>query len=163
MEKVTISYIIMTLFEFHVYKHCQVSGGLFPQWRWTIIWGAPVTEPGSFTSDSISTSINKLLRHRRSLGDFFDVCVVHELCRKPHGCLLWFIFRTYRRRPFLFWPTNRIWKVPWRRQRSPSLSHSTPSRHTRGTSRRAAHSRAKGALNTHLTHTLLSLKPPVHR
>lgn len=91
----------------------------------------------------------------RSFGEF-SVSFLHQLRRKHHGRVLWVEFRTFRRRPFSFWPTNRMWKVPWRRRRSPSVSHSTTSQHTHGTYKAAAHWQEKGELNTHLTHSALS-------
>lgn len=117
---------------------------------------------GSFTSAWVSSQLvfkysteSAFLCHRRSLGDF-RVSFLYHLCRKCHVCVFCAEFRTFRRRPFWFWPTNRMWKVPWRRQRSPSVSHSTPSQHTHGTSKPAAHWREKGELNTNLTHSPLS-------
>lgn len=57
--------------------------------------------------------------------------------------------------PFLFWPTNRMWKARWRRQRSLSASHSTPSHHTRGMFRPAAPWQEKGESTYHTSHSLL--------
>lgn len=57
------------------------------------------------------------------------------------------LFRTYRMQPFSSWPTNRTWRVPWQRQRSPSSSRSTPSQHTPGMFKLAAPWQERGESN----------------
>lgn len=107
-------------------------------------------------SQQVNACLNVPLREHFCVTDAvwgsFRVSFWHRL---RHVCVLCAEFRTFRRRPFWFWPTNRTWKVPWRRRRSPSVSHSTTSQHTRGTSKPAALWREKGEWNTHthLTHS----------
>lgn len=70
---------------------------------------------------------------------------VEPECR--HGTHFLILFRTYRMQPFLSWPTNRTWRVPWQRQRSPSSSRSTPSQHTPGMFKLAAPWQERGESN----------------
>lgn len=112
-------------------------------------------------SHQVGASLNILLRvHFCVVGRVRAVFPI--LQPKRHGCVFpGFVFRTSRRRPFWFWPTNRMWKVPWRRRRFHSVSRSTPSRHTHGMSKPAAHWQEKGEENTRLTRlTHLTHSPP---
>lgn len=68
--------------------------------------------------------------------------------------LLFFVRRTCKMQPFLFWPTNKMWRAPWQRQRFPSASHLTPSPHTPGMFKPAAPWQEKGESQWRTSHSL---------